>query len=232
MKSRLTLFFLLIAFVAHSQYDYYYDGPMFGVGLGYNFTSIVGDDVRPFEVSFRYRINNKSLLQLYLPLLMQDDSFGSKRHPEMELINTSLDSKKCVYGIGLDYDYVLQSYSSLDFVIGLRGEYQHYRHKTNLTNRYASSSSINVTELSYSNKENGNFIVSPNAGFSLNLNRFAVDAKFLLSMLSIKGDVDNRIERQKGVKPNITSTTKEWSDEISNNFKLKPAIMMSMSYFF
>ncbi len=232
MKSRLTLLLLLIAFVAHSQYDYYYDGPMVGIGLGYNFTSIVGDDVRPIEVSFRYRVNNKSLLQLYVPLLMQDDSFDSKGHPDMELVNTSVNSKKRLYGIGLDYDYALQSFSSLDFVIGLRGEYQYYRYKTNLTNRHASGTSMNVTELTYSNKRNNNYIVSPNAGFRLNLYRFAVDAKFLLSMLSIKGDVDNRVERRRGVKPNITTTTKEWSDEISNNFKLKPAIMVSMSYFF
>ena len=69
MKQRLTLLLLLIASVAHAQYDYYYDGPMFGVGVGYNFTSLVDDDVRPFEISLRYRINNDNLLQLFVPFL-------------------------------------------------------------------------------------------------------------------------------------------------------------------
>lgn len=237
MKSKLTLLLLFIVSFAHAQYDYYYDDPMFGVGVGYNFISIVGDDVRPVELSFRYRINRNNLLQLYVPFLRQDDSFKSKGHSEMKLVNTSLDTKKRLYGIGLDYDYALKSFSSLDFVIGLRAEYQLYKYRTNLTNKYMTGSSqssndFNATDLTYRNKETSNYVVSPNAGFRLRLNRFSIDAKFLLSMLSMRGDVDNRIESRKGVPSNETSTTDEWIDEISNKFKLKPAIMMSMSYFF
>ena len=234
MKSKLTPLFIFIffAFIAHAQYDSYYDGSMVGVGIGYNFLSVVGDDVRPVEVSFRYRINNDHSLQLFVPFLMQDDSFESKGHPEMELINTSLDSKKRLYGIGLDYDYALQSFSQLDFVIGLRAEYQYYQYETDLTNTYASGNGLGAAEITFRNKKSNNYIVSPNAGMRLNFYKFSVDAKFLLSMLSMNGDVDNHIEIREPASSGKVSVTKEWTDEVSNKFKLKPAVLVSMAYFF
>lgn len=239
MKSKLTLLFIFVTSFLYAQYDYYYydDVPMFGLGVGYTFKSIVDDDVRPFEVSFRYRINSEHMLQLYLPFMQQDDLYKSKGHPDMELIETSLDTKKRLYGIGVDYDYALQSYMSLDFVIGLRMEYQLYKYRTNLINNYTESDlklneSFDATDLIYRNKKTSNFIVSPNVGFRLRLNRFFIDAKFLTSMLSIRGDVDNRIETRKDLQSNIISNSEEWTDDISNKFKLKPTVMMSMSYFF
>lgn len=240
MKTRLTLFFIFVVTLAHAQYDDYYytvDEPMFGLGIGYNFVSMVGDDVRPVEPSFRYRINSNHMLQLYVPFLHQNDDFTSQDHPDIELINTSLDSKKRLYGVGLDYDYALQSFSALDFVIGLRAEYQVYKYTTNLTNNYmktgvGSTGGFNATDLTSLRKKTRNYIISPNAGMRLYLNKFAIDAKFLLSMVSSQGDVDHRIEARQNLQSNIVSTTEEWTDEISNKFKLKPAVMMSMSYFF
>lgn len=237
MKQRLTLLLLLIASVAHAQYDYYYDGPMFGVGAGYNFASVVGDDVRPFEISLRYRINNDNLLQLFVPFLWQNDAYKSQNHPEMELIDISLDTKKRLYGIGVDYDYALQRYSSLDFVIGLRAEYQRYEYLSNLANNHRLGDTqlddgLYPVDLRYRNKKTNNYIISPNIGMRFNLYRFSVDAKFLLSMLSMRGDVDHRIEAREPSVSSKVSITEEWTDEISNKFKLKPGIMVSMSYFF
>ena len=237
MKLKLTLFFIFLVSLMYAQDYYYNDQPMLGLGVGYNFISIVDNDVRPIELSFRYRINNEHMLQLYLPFMQQDDLYKSKGHPDMELIATSLDTEKRVYGIGLDYDYALQSYMSLDFVVGLRVEYQLYNYRTNLTNNYTKSDtelneSFDATDRTYRNKKTRNLITSPNAGFRLRLNRFFIDAKFLTSMLSIRGDVDNRIESRKYLQSNIVSTTEEWTDHISNKFKLKPTVMMSISYFF
>lgn len=242
MKTRLTLLFIFIAALSHAQYDYdydydyYEDQPMFGLGIGYNLMSMVGDDVRPIEVSFRYRINSKNMLQLYMPFMRQNDDFHSKGHPDMELIDTSIDSKKRLYGVGLDYDYALHSFSSLDFVIGMRVEYQLYKYRTSLTNNIKGGTKVgeknNTSELIYRNKKTHNYIFSPNAGLRFKLNRFAVDAKFLLSMLSTRGDVDNRVESKKHLESNVVSKTEEWSNHISNKFKLKPALMMSVSYFF
>lgn len=240
MKTKLTLLFICIVSLAHSQYDDYYytvDQPMFGLGVGYNFVSMVGNDVRPVEVSFRYRINSNNMLQLYVSFLHQNDDFTSQGHPDMELIDTSLDSKKRLYGVGLDYDYALQTFSALDFVIGLRAEYLLYKYTTHLTNNYMKATegltnSYTSTELTSMNKKTRNYIISPNVGMRLYMNKFTIDAKFLLSMISTRGDVDHRIEAKKNLPSNIVSTTEEWTDEISNKFKLKPAVMMSMSYFF
>lgn len=240
MKTKLTLLFICIVSLAQAQYDDYYytvDQPMIGLGVGYNFVSMVGNDVRPVEVSFRYRINSKNMLQLYVPFLHQNDDYTSQGHPDIELVNTSLDSKKRLYGVGLDYDYALQSFSALDFVIGLRAEYQLYKYTTSLTNNYMKTSagvsnSFDATDLTSLNKKTSNYIISPNAGMRLYLNKFAIDAKFLLSMISTRGDVDHRIETKKNLPSNIVSTTEEWTDEISTKFKLKPGVMVSMSYFF
>lgn len=240
MKTKLTLLFIFIISLIHAQNDDYYytiDQPMFGLGIGYNFVSIVGNDVRPFEVSFRYRINNNNMLQLYVPFLHQNDDFTSQGHPDIELIDTSLDSKKRLYGVGLDYDYALQTFSALDFVVGLRAEYQLYKYTTLLTNNYSKTNagtaeSFDATDLTSLNKKTRNYIVSPNVGMRLYLNKFAIDAKFLLSMISTRGDVNHTIEAKKNLQPSSVSTTEEWTDEISNKFKLKPAVMMSMSYFF
>ena len=240
MKTKLTLLFICIVSLAHAQYDDYYytvDQPMFGLGVGYNFVSMVGNDVRPVEVSFRYRINSNNMLQLYVPFLHQNDDFTSQGHPDIELVNTSLDSKKRLYGIGLDYDYVLQTFSALDFVIGLRAEYQLYKYTTNLTNNYMKATegltnTYNATDMTSMYKKTRNYIISPNVGMRLYFNKFAIDAKFLLSMISMRGDVDHSIETKKNLPSNIVSATEEWTDEISNKFKLKPAVIMSMSYFF
>jgi hypothetical protein len=132
---------------------------------------------------------------------------------------------------------VLQTFSALDFVIGLRAEYQLYKYTTNLTNNYMKATegltnTYNATDMISMNMKTRNYIISPNVGMRLYFNKFAIDAKFLLSMISMRGDVDHSIETKKNLPSNIVSATEEWTDEISNKFKLKPAVIMSMSYFF
>ena len=233
MKSRLTLLFLLIASITYAQYDYnYYDNQtQVGVGIGGNLLSVVGNDVKPSEISMRLRVNRKHTMQLFFPVYKQTDSFKSKENTQIELINTSVDTKKSLYGVGLDYDYALQSYSSFDFIVGLRAEFQLYKYRTELTNWHPSSNNYTNLEITDTEKETTNYLISPNAGFRLNFRSFAVDAKFLLTMLSKNGDTDGTIERRRGEQPNISSTTIEFSDKISNKFKLKPGVVMSVSYY-
>lgn len=233
MKTRTILLFLLITFIANAQYDYYYYEPtVVGGGVGSNLISIIGNDVRPVEVSLRVRINRRHTLQLYMPYFKQNDSFNSKDNTEAGFIRSSLDTKKSLYGVGLDYDYALHTFSSLDFVVGLRAEFQLYKYRTDLTNRHPPKNNYNNIELAHRSEETSNYLIAPNAGFRLSFNKFTVDAKFLLSMLSMRGDVDNLIERKTGAQPNMNSTIKEWSDEISNKFKLKPGIVASVAYYF
>lgn len=233
MKTRLTLLLLLITFIAHAQYDYYYHEPtLVGGGVGSNLVSVVGNDITPAEISMRLRIKRKHTLQLYMPYFKQTNAFNSKNNAEVDFIQSSLKTKKSLYGVGLDYDYALQTYSSLDFVVGLRAEFHLHKYRTNLTNKHPVANNYNNIEYTHSSQESTNYIISPNAGLRLNFNQFTVDAKFLLSMLSSRGDVDNLVERKTGQQPNMSSTTTEWSDKISNKFKLKPGVVMSVGYYF
>ncbi len=233
MKTRLTLLLLLITFIVHAQYDYYYYEPtLMGAGVGTNLVSVVGNDITPTEISLKVRIKRKHTLQLYMPYFKQTDAFSSKDNAKVDFIQSSLKTKKSLYGLGLDYDYALQTYSSLDFVIGLRGEVHIHKYRTNLTSKHPVENNYNNIEYTHRSEESTNYIISPNAGLRLNFNQFTVDAKFLLSMLSSRGDVDNFVENKTGQQPSMSSTTTEWSDKTSNKFKLKPAVVMSVGYYF
>ena len=50
MKSKLTLLLLLIAFTTHAQDSYYHNQTQVGAGIGSNFVTIVGDNVKPTEI--------------------------------------------------------------------------------------------------------------------------------------------------------------------------------------
>lgn len=234
MKTRITLLLLLFTLIAHAQYDdyYYYDNePKFGLGFGYNLASVLDNDVKPLEFSFRFKIDHKNQLQVYIPLLRKSNSFSSKNNQSMELIKTSLRTKKRVYGVGIDYDYAVRSYQSIDFLLGLRGEFNLYKHRTELTNTTPSSTNnYKNREYTYRQTETTNYLISPTAGLRISLNKFAIDAKFLLTMLSKNGDEDNRIDVQRGISGN--TQPEEWTASVSNSFKLKPGVVMSMAYYF
>ena len=80
MKSRLTLLLLLIAFTTHAQDSYYHNQTQVGAGIGSNFVTIVGDNVKPTEISMRFRIHRHHTVQLIIPIFKQSDSFKFERH--------------------------------------------------------------------------------------------------------------------------------------------------------
>ncbi len=243
MKSKLlTLLFLSIASLSFAQYSDYgkYPNPYgesgFGIGVGYNLNAVVGKEMRPVELSLRYRIYNQHMLQLYVPLFQQTNSFKSD-DATSDLINTSLETKKQLFGIGFDYDYALYSYSSLDFVVGARFEYALSKDRSNLSNKFVMTDANTGTdrtdiEDSFREKSTTNFVVTPNAGFRLRLNKVYVDAKFLLSMLSMRGDLEKQTETLRNAVSNDVTNTKYTIESISNKFKLKPAVLISMGVFF
>ena len=231
MKSRLTLLLLLIAFTTHAQDSYYHNQTQVGAGIGSNFVTIVGDNVKPTEISMRFRIHRHHTVQLIIPIFNQSDSFKSRDILQTPLVNTSLSTKKSLYGIGLDYDYALHTYMLLDFVVGLRADFQHYKYRTNLTNEHPITNNYINQELTHTEKRTSNYLISPNAGLRLNFGNFAVDGKFLLTMLSTNGNIDGNIEKRRGQQSNISSTTTEFSDKISNKFKLKPGVAVSVSFY-
>ena len=231
MKSRTILLLLLIAFTTHAQDSYYHNQTQVGAGIGSNFVTIVGDNVKPTEISMRFRIHRHHTVQLIIPIFKQSDSFNSRDILQTPLVNTSLSTKKSLYGIGLDYDYALHTYMLLDFVVGLRADFQHYRYRTNLANKHPIVNNYINQELTHTQKKTSNYLIAPNAGVRFNLGNFSIDGKFLLTMLSTNGDIDTTVERRRGTQSNISSTTNEYTDKISNKFKLKPGVVMSVSFY-
>ena len=231
MKSRTTLLLLLIAFITHAQDSYYHNQTQVGAGIGSNLVTIVGDDVKPTEISMRFRIHRYHTLQLVIPIFKQSDSFRSRDNAQIPLVNTSLSTKKSLYGIALDYDYALHTYSLFDFIVGVRADFQHYKYRTNLANKHPIVNNYINQELTHTQKKTSNYLISPNAGLRLNLGNLSLDGKFLLTMLSTNGDIDTTVERRRGEQSNISSTTTEFSDKISNKFKVKPGVVLSVSFY-
>ena len=236
MKTKLTLLLLCFASISFAQYGYPYGETGFGIGVGYNFNSVVGKDMRPVEISLAYRINDEHLLRLYAPIFQQTNSFNSDEKVD-GMIKTALDTKKRLFGIGFDYDYALHTFSSLDFVVGARVEYALCKDMSDLSNSYLwsetnSGADHTDTDDVFKEKKTRNFVVSPTAGFRLRLNRVYVDAKFLLSMLSLRGDVHNITETRRYAVSNEVKFKEDITESISNKFKLKPAVVISMSFFF
>ena len=135
MKTKMILLIWLvsISFIGFSQ-----DLRKIGIGFGYHTTSIVGDSVRPFELSLRYRINNKHTLQVYAPLWLKKDNqkiehwadFTKDEHKKMykQIYTHSL------WGIGLGYDYTFYSYSQFNFFTGISTDFQRYEYRNDYYN--------------------------------------------------------------------------------------------------
>ena len=130
MKKKMILLIWLttIPFIGFSQ-----DFRKIGIGFGYHTTSIVGDSVRPFELSLRYRINNKHTLQVYAPLWLKKDNqkiehwadFTKDEHKKMykQIYTHSL------WGVGVGYDYTFYSYSQFNLFTGINADFQWYEYR-------------------------------------------------------------------------------------------------------
>lgn len=236
MKSKLTILLLFISSITFAQYGYSFYETGFGVGVGYNLASVVGKDMHPVELSVAYRINDEHLLRLYAPIFNQNNSFNSEG-TKQGLMKTSLETKRRLLGIGFDYDYALHTYSSLDFVVGARFEYALSKDMSDLSNSYMGADAnkgadpIDWDDI-FKERKTRNFVVSPSAGFRLRFNRVYIDAKLLLSMLSMRGDEYNVIKTRRNLATGVEINLEESTETLSNKFKLKPAVVISTSFFF
>lgn len=133
MKTKMILFIVLILPFNYGQAQEE-NFRKFGIGVGYHTSSIVGDSVKPFEVSLRYRIDNKHTLQVYAPLwLKRDKLLRSDPKPDyMKQEHYDIDNftwKHQLWGVGIGYDYAFYSYSALDFFAGLSADFQWYEYR-------------------------------------------------------------------------------------------------------
>jgi len=166
MRKTTFLFLLIFPFLGFAQTNQPSDLKKIGVGIGYSFHSVIGDSVRPLELSMRYRVNDKHTLQLYAPVGV------NKKTTEDAIVNTQ---KKKLFGIGLGYDYTVYNHSFLGFLIGFNACYQWYESRRDwhsIYNRDLDDESFVETESIYYywDKAKG-MILSPNVGLRFSINR-------------------------------------------------------------
>ncbi len=208
----------------------------FGVGLGYNFNSIMGDTIRPMELSLRYRINNKHTLQLYTPILRKNQTFRAQV-PSFHSIGTVLKSKRNALGIGIGYDYVVYSYSSVDFLVGAKAEYLSFNHETDMSNNHIwtdpdSGHRYGAIDYTFYTRKGNWLSISPEIGIRAEWNRLFFDAKFLLSGVFLKKEFYKRLKTEKYIQNKTESDQVDWMYPATESFKIKSAVSLSVSYYF
>lgn len=120
MKKLTLLFFILLPYIGYAQTEQPVKQHMFGVGLGYNLNSVMGDSIRPMELSLRYRLNNKHTFEVYTPI------FFNKVHTKD---GTNDVKKQTLLGVGIGYDYTFYTHSYLNFFAGISADYQWYQNR-------------------------------------------------------------------------------------------------------
>lgn len=114
MKRAIFLFLLIFPVLGFAQTNQSSDLRKIGVGIGYSSHSVMGDSIRPVELSLRYRINDRHTLQLHAPVSYKRSSIR----------NMDDTRKETLWGLGLGYDYTFYSCSHLDFFAGVSADYQ------------------------------------------------------------------------------------------------------------
>src|SRR5690554_5624425 len=174
-----TLTLLLLVFLPYTgfaQASSSTDFKKFGIGLGYSFPSFMSDSIRPIELSFRYRINDKHTLQLYAPL----------SYKKASIRNLDDTRKETLWGLGLGYDYTFYSYDYLSFFVGLSGDYQWYESRRDffaIYDAYYDGDIVGKVEKNYFDWKRVNGLsINPGWGIRLIFSRMTIEANMGLSL--------------------------------------------------
>ena len=102
----LSALMFLITGTSHAQAEQPAQKHRLGIGLGYNFNSVMGDSIRPAEISLRFQINDKHTLQAYVPI-------GFNRLSTQDGTNDV--KKQTLWDVGIGYDYTFYTSTHLIF---------------------------------------------------------------------------------------------------------------------
>ena len=223
----------------------------FGIGLGYHSASIVGDSVRPFDISFRYRINERHTLTLYAPLWIKNDKEVEPKNYEVpsyarkeDMDKHKATTKHFLWGIGIAYDYSFYQLSHFAFFAGAKIDYQEYKDRNDL--QYVSYTPRH--EVHGRDYEYGDFRVeevtlydwnraralslTPNAGVRFTTSRLSVEGAFNLA-------ISRLIRKAYGFsiwkeRPNGGCATWEenHADKHRSEYFLRPELSIHMYYYF
>ena len=230
MKYLNFLILLMLPFMGLAQNDEPTKQHKFGVGLGYNFNSVMDDTIRPLEVSLRYKLNDKHTFQLYVPFLKSSISLRSE-WPSFHYIQTVFEVKKKAIGVGISYDYVPVSLLFFDFFVGMRAEYASYCYETNILNHNNWFGDRAYDNTFYS-KTNDYFAISPNVGVGVKWLGVCFDARFMLSGYFFDKQVDPIVSTEVEYPEEIFKSTMDWDKLSESGFKTNWNVVVSASYYF
>lgn len=196
----------------------------FGMALEYGFYSLIGDSVRPVNLSFRYKMRDKHTFQLYVPLSFK----------RSHIRKTSNVRKETVYGIGIGYDYTFVSYSLFDFFAGIKADYRWYQSRYDRYSVYPVYKEDKIAyeqkeEFYYRDKVNG-ISLTPNAGIRVSAGRVATELLMDISINRLERDAYSFTEINY---PAAKSTWEElYPDKDITELKVCPGISINLSYYF
>lgn len=225
MKKKLILFLLLSTpFIIFSQDDF----RKLGIGVGYSTSSIVGDSVKPFELSFRYRLDRKHTFQFYVPFYQNQTvyDFGYSKTIKDRLI-----------GLGIGYDYSFYSFSNFDIIAGVNADYRWFENREDyhaMWDEYKDNEFIGKMEdRSLLWKRYKGFNLSPNTGIRFSINKITTDLKFnlLVSHISRKRYFNGKIWNHTLMPEPLTGWEEPSVYTIYYN-KLQGYLSLNLSYYF
>jgi len=224
MKRTFFLFLLIFPVLGFAQTNQPSGLKKIGVGIGYNFNSVMSDSIRPIEFSLRYRINDRHTLQLYAPLSYKRSS-----------IRKADDTRKeTLWGVGLGYDYTFYTYSHLNFFAGLSADYQWYqtRHDTYYKGpRHLTDGTSYEVERTYYywHKVNG-LVINPNIGMRLSFGSLTSEIRLNVPLSKLRKEAYSFSEEIY----NAGSSTSEglYPDDKINELKFSTNISAHIIYYF
>ena len=124
---KLVFFLLLLLPVAATSKNFNNDVPKHRVGIsaGYNFKNILGDTLRPFEISLKYQFKGRHTFHFSVPFyysIYRTDYIGA---PDQHGLQYTDRNKRRMYGLGVGYDYTIPVYKFISGFFG--GEFEYSR---------------------------------------------------------------------------------------------------------
>ena len=223
----------------------------FGIGLGYHSASIVGDSVRPFDISFRYRINERHTLTLYAPLWIKNDkevepkvyevpSYARKEDMEKHKATTKL----FLWGIGIAYDYSFYQLSHFTFFAGAKIDYQEYKDRNDLQYvSYTLLHEVHGRDYEYGELREEDVTLyewnrasalslTPNAGVLFTKSRLVIEGAFNLAISRLIRKVYGFSIWKERPYDVCTTLEENHSDKHRSEYFIRPELSINMYYYF
>lgn len=158
-----------------------------GVGIGYNSNSVIGDSIRPLELSLRYRINDKHTFRVYTPIRLKRYKQQGIEVSYVEAPFKDSKSTQHLFGVGLMYDYAIHLKNDLYWIIGIGGDYQMMQ-SDNFRNYPINNMDQILNRIEEWKIDYDTYNFYPLVGVRYAYNRFGIEAYYKLqcSMLKIK----------------------------------------------